>query len=758
MITPDTLRGRRILLGNRWRLGRLSMGVALLGGLVAAQVVGGHEWMITPSLGPGVPTAASPANDWVAFSIADVVYFLRGTSPYGPIARRQHAGGPGAPLLTSLPDDWTGEARHYIFAPSVDGFLYKLDAQASIESPGLELQIATTGGVPQLRDLRRGACPTDSLLAAPVVQRREDSNSRFTVGKDIVMVATAHRCGDTTQNQVFALDAADITGPPVWVFNSGEYEVGTIRSCTLDLKRNRVHCGSEQSTSGQLTFWSLDTNTGTLAWAMSLDGSVYGRAALGLDVDGRDRLWVGDTSGRVRSLDPSDGAERTVAVLPAALELDLTAGSGDFQGLVFAVGVDGVLRALYDGGSELIEAWASSFAGGQRIVSSAVPLSEFGKLYVATSDGKFHQLDMASGSDEASGLMSSSQPTGSNPLVSYLPLDGVHRLVGTPYDTSHSFVQSTSQFRIPCVWASNDCTLVDDGDGVSVLAADNCPYVANPGQANSDGDRQGDACDNCPLLDNQSQANFDRDAIGDACDADDDNDGLDDADEPTHGTDPFDKDTDDDTYTDGEEVDAGSDPTSAASTPRPKIKTLTLKKTEIAGCLAVSGTIELYQPAPAGGIVVALSDTLASATLPATVKIAAGASSKGFSVKTTPVAARETGQVRATLSGSTLSQDLAVRPMTVASLSLTPGTVVGGATVQGAVKLECKAGPDPVPVQLSSSKPEAARPALPGVVAVVGQQTVGFTVNTFPVGAKAKPQIQATANGASKSKALTVTP
>jgi len=77
-----------------------------------------------------------------------------------------------------------------------------------------------------------------------------------------------------------------------------------------------------------------------------------------------------------------------------------------------------------------------------------------------------------------------------------------------------------------------------DGDGVPD-ATDNCPLVANPTQANNDGDSQGDACDtdddndgvgdttdNCPLMSNPNQANNDGDAQGDVCDTDDDNDGV----------------------------------------------------------------------------------------------------------------------------------------------------------------------------------------------------------------------------------------
>jgi hypothetical protein len=56
-----------------------------------------------------------------------------------------------------------------------------------------------------------------------------------------------------------------------------------------------------------------------------------------------------------------------------------------------------------------------------------------------------------------------------------------------------------------------------DKDGVPD-AVDNCPNVANPGQADSDKDGVGDACDNCPNAANPGQADTDKDGLGDACD------------------------------------------------------------------------------------------------------------------------------------------------------------------------------------------------------------------------------------------------
>jgi len=75
----------------------------------------------------------------------------------------------------------------------------------------------------------------------------------------------------------------------------------------------------------------------------------------------------------------------------------------------------------------------------------------------------------------------------------------------------------------------------EDGDGVD-NGDDNCPYVSNPDQADTDGDGIGDACeildpdgdedgdgvdndeDNCPFIFNPNQLDIDGDGIGDACD------------------------------------------------------------------------------------------------------------------------------------------------------------------------------------------------------------------------------------------------
>jgi hypothetical protein len=55
---------------------------------------------------------------------------------------------------------------------------------------------------------------------------------------------------------------------------------------------------------------------------------------------------------------------------------------------------------------------------------------------------------------------------------------------------------------------------------------DNCPYVRNASQADTDADGLGDECDNCRHVPNYAQEDLDQDGFGNLCDPDLNNDGL----------------------------------------------------------------------------------------------------------------------------------------------------------------------------------------------------------------------------------------
>jgi hypothetical protein len=118
--------------------------------------------------------------------------------------------------------------------------------------------------------------------------------------------------------------------------------------------------------------------------------------------------------------------------------------------------------------------------------------------------------------------------------------------------------------------------LPDDNDGV-LAGIDNCPFVANPSQANADA---------APVVTAGAPADASRprsDGFGDACDSDDDGDGLSDLAESlldlapyaagcagaTSASVPFLVDSDSDLTVDGAECVLGTDPTDTNSKPSP---------------------------------------------------------------------------------------------------------------------------------------------------------------------------------------------
>ena len=77
----------------------------------------------------------------------------------------------------------------------------------------------------------------------------------------------------------------------------------------------------------------------------------------------------------------------------------------------------------------------------------------------------------------------------------------------------------------------------------------------------ADGDGWNHDSDNCPLMANADQADLDDDGLGDACDDDIDGEGLSNAQEALHGTDPYNADSDGDDLNDYDEIFVhGTDP------------------------------------------------------------------------------------------------------------------------------------------------------------------------------------------------------
>ena len=185
---------------------------------------------------------------------------------------------------------------------------------------------------------------------------------------------------------------------------------------------------------------------------------------------------------------------------------------------------------------------------------------------------------------------------------------------------------------------------------------------------------------------------------------------------------------------------------------------LELTRTTVAGCNSVTGRVNISSPAPAGGLVVTLSDTLTSASTPASLTIPAGATSQSFLITTRPVGGMQTGTISATFGGETFRRQLIVRPMGLESLALSARYVVGGTKVIGTARLECKAGIWPVTVRLGSQYPAFASPVAVSIVIPQGVQSETFDITTNAVGYQRSVWIFGTANKITKSTLLKVTP
>ena len=175
------------------------------------------------------------------------------------------------------------------------------------------------------------------------------------------------------------------------------------------------------------------------------------------------------------------------------------------------------------------------------------------------------------------------------------------------------------------------------------------------------------------------------------------------------------------------------------------------------GCKKVNATVTLDRPAPPGGVVIDLADTNPAASVPASLKIASTKTSGKFAVTVTPVTSAQGGAITATLGSSVATKPFTVMPISVQTLALTPNPVVGGNPVAGTVTLECAAAND-ITVALSSTKPSIAQPAVPSLLLSAGTRTMNFQVETADVAVATSAKINATANGVTKSKKLTINP
>lgn len=172
-----------------------------------------------------------------------------------------------------------------------------------------------------------------------------------------------------------------------------------------------------------------------------------------------------------------------------------------------------------------------------------------------------------------------------------------------------------------------------------------------------------------------------------------------------------------------------------------------------------TGTVTLSTAAPSGGAAVTLtSGNTAVATVPASITVAAGATTANFTVTSQTVTTTATATITATLMGVAKTAVLTVKPLQLSTLSLNGASLIGGQTTTGTVTLTDKApSSGAVFVNLSSSNAAAASVQTQVGIAS-GTTSMTFTVTAHPVTAPTAVTITASYGGIAKTASLTVNP
>lgn len=172
------------------------------------------------------------------------------------------------------------------------------------------------------------------------------------------------------------------------------------------------------------------------------------------------------------------------------------------------------------------------------------------------------------------------------------------------------------------------------------------------------------------------------------------------------------------------------------------------------------GTVTLSAPAPSGGATVGLVSDNSFGLVPATMTVAAGATSGTFTFTAkTGVLSNTPVTVTASLGNSSVQGTVTITPAStvfLSSISLKSSTVSAGSNFDGTVTLNASAPSGGATVALSSSNTAVA--TLPASVTVqAGNRSASFSGRTQNSSTTSSVVISASFGGTTKSATLTVT-
>ncbi|HKB11063.1 MAG TPA: hypothetical protein VKD69_10425, partial [Vicinamibacterales bacterium] len=197
--------------------------------------------------------------------------------------------------------------------------------------------------------------------------------------------------------------------------------------------------------------------------------------------------------------------------------------------------------------------------------------------------------------------------------------------------------------------------------------------------------------------------------------------------------------------------------------PQPAPTGLTLSPTSVVGTGGSSfGRVTIASAQSTDTTFQLTSSNPAIAGVNSSVVVPSGTTAGGFNVFTSQVTTPTVVTISVSGGGVTQSAQLTVNPdampaaATLAGLTVSPASVVGGSSSQGTVTLSGAAPAGGMSVSLSSSSAAAAVPA--SVIVAQGATSATFVIATSAVATSTPATISASAAGVSKSASLTVMP
>ncbi|MFM7189016.1 MAG: beta strand repeat-containing protein [Armatimonadota bacterium] len=173
--------------------------------------------------------------------------------------------------------------------------------------------------------------------------------------------------------------------------------------------------------------------------------------------------------------------------------------------------------------------------------------------------------------------------------------------------------------------------------------------------------------------------------------------------------------------------------------------TVTMTPNPVTAGGKVTGTVTLRDPAPTGGLLVALSSDKSSATVPSTVLIPAGKTTGTFAVTTSAVTVDVQATIKATANAEFASTVLAIRVPAPQRITFNPTDMTGGGKGTATIDLTVPAPTGGLSVKLTSSISSLVLPATVSVPA--GKSSVIVSMSAAVVSADVIAKVTASANG-----------